>query len=172
MPLTNDNLGGKLEVTYSEQRGWKVLKKFQVGQKIVGISIKRIKPGTNGKIAIIGRSMKNHVENVAEYLTKQGIEVEVFNLKCQKYSIFDIEGKPYTWQNILDDFNDLKKYSRNTNGWIIDADLPNTLMFKANKIWINKLQRKGFEVLDVGYPKNISSPSVFYNMELNELFGI
>jgi hypothetical protein len=44
-------------------------------------------------------------------------------------------------------------------------------MYKANKIWVDKLKAQGYTVIDMGYPVGQSLPqSVFYNMELSNLF--
>ena len=48
--------------------------------------------------------------------------------------------------------------------------LPNTLMFKANQQWVQKLLYEGYEIIDIGYPNNVNTPSLFYNMELNLIF--
>lgn len=144
---------------------------FKIGDEIAGISIKQIRSGSNGKIAIIGRRMNGHVEEVEKALASQGKKVEVFNSKYQKDIQFDIDGKKLSWDDIEADFSDLSKYKRNDKGWILDEDLPNTYMFKANKQWADKLKIEGYEILDIGYPANVTSESVFYNMELNILFS-
>ncbi|MBL4746852.1 MAG: hypothetical protein JKY08_10845 [Flavobacteriaceae bacterium] len=38
---------------------------FEIGDTIDGVKVVNVKPGTNGKVAVIGRSMKGHVEKVA-----------------------------------------------------------------------------------------------------------
>lgn len=59
----------------------------------------------------------------------------------------------------------------NEKGWILDDELSKTMMYKANKIWANKLKMQGYTVIDIGYPigSNLSQ-SVFYNMERLILF--
>ena len=42
---------------------------FKVGDNIAGKIVVQVKLGTNGKIAVIGRQMDKHVNNVADYLT-------------------------------------------------------------------------------------------------------
>ncbi|GAA0873424.1 hypothetical protein GCM10009117_25710 [Gangjinia marincola] len=143
---------------------------FRIGDEIAGKPIKQIRQGNNGKTAIIGRKMDGHVNTVAEELSSQGKQVEVFNDTYQAGKTFDIDGKAHTWQDLADDFNDLSKYSRNEKGWIIDSDLHNTVMYKANKQWADKLIEEGFEVLDMGYPTGVNSESIFYNMELGIIF--
>ena len=117
--------------------------------------------------------MPGHVEDVAIEIASQGKQVEVFNTAYQSNEIFIIEGNSYTWQNILDDFDNLNgQYATNpTNpNWILNSDLPNTLMYKANEIWTNKLLNQGYEIIDIGYPSWEQTQSVFYTMELNNLF--
>jgi hypothetical protein len=45
-------------------------------------------------------------------------------------------------------------------------------MYKANKIWAEKLEKEGYTVVDVGYPPPPPDfdPSPFYNMELQTIF--
>jgi hypothetical protein len=44
-------------------------------------------------------------------------------------------------------------------------------MYKANKIWADKLKTQSYTVIDIGYPTGQNLPqSVFYNMELSTLF--
>ena len=51
------------------------------------------------------------------------------------------------------------------------GELPKTMMYKANKVWADKLKSQNYTVIDIGYPQGQSlSQSVFYNMELSTLF--
>lgn len=140
------------------------------GDEIAGRTIVQIKNGTNGKTAIIGRRMDGHVNVVAAELSSQGRQVDVFNKTYQAGKTFEIDGISHSWKSLSDDFNDLSKYARNEKGWILDSDLPNTLMFKANKQWADNLLDRGFEILDMGYPEGLTSESIFYNMELEKIF--
>jgi hypothetical protein len=65
---------------------------FNVGDEIAGIRIERIKSGTNGKIAIIGRAMGNNeikgVKDVYQELTNKGYKnIEIFDKLYKKYEI-------------------------------------------------------------------------------------
>jgi hypothetical protein len=152
---------------------------FKAGDVIIGRVIQKVRPGTNGRIAVIGRQMDGHVNEIVNDLQNQGKQVEAFSEAFQRNIAFDIDGQKYSWQQIKDDFANpinpitgQRKYTAiNQVGWIADSDIPNTLIFKANQQWANKLITEGFEIIDMGYPpgKNLG-PSLFYNMELSIIF--
>lgn len=77
-----------------------------------------------------------------------------------------IDGISHNWQSLSDGVNDLSKYARNEKGWILDSELPNTLMYNG----ADNLIDRGFEILDMGYPEVLTSESIFYNMELGVIF--
>lgn len=147
------------------------VKEFKVGDEIAGKPIVNVIEGTNGKVAVIGRRMAGHVEDVGANLKANGEQVELFNEQSQSNKKFNIDGETYTWKEISDDFGDKSKYIRNEKGWIVDSDLDNTLMYKANKQWAEKLVNDKYTVIDMGYPPDVQSKSVFYDMELNTIFG-
>lgn len=116
--------------------------------------------------------MPGHVNEVTAELASQGIQVEAFNDVYQSGKSFTIDGSPYTWEDIKLDFsNSNNQYLTNSNGYISEVDLPNTLMYKANQQWVQKLIDDGYEIIDIGYPvgENLD-PSLFYTMELNLIF--
>ncbi|MEK6476062.1 fibronectin type III domain-containing protein [Catalinimonas sp. 4WD22] len=144
---------------------------FKAGDKIAGRRIIQVKAGSNGKIAVIGRKMDAHVNDVVSTLQAQGKQVEAFNDAYQSSYTFDIDGNTYSWQEIVDDFSNTSgQYATNSKGWITDEAIPKTLMYKANQKWAQKLIDKDYEVIDIGYPLNVNNPSLFYNMELNTIF--
>jgi len=122
--------------------------------------------GTNGKIAVIGRKMPGHVDVVTAELANQGKQVEAFNDVYQSGNSFNIDGSLYSWDDVVNDFNSLKQQY----GTIPDNVLENSLMFKANQKWVNKLIDEGYEVIDIGYSQGVTSESIFYNMELQFIF--
>lgn len=69
-------------------------------------------------------------------------------------------------QDIVDDFATLKQL----HGNIPDNVLQNSMMYKANKIWAEKLKTQGYTVIDIGYPDGIATSSIFYNMELTTIY--
>jgi hypothetical protein len=139
---------------------------FKVGDNIAGKIVQNVKSGTNGKIAVIGRRMPGHVELVAQELLNQGKQVEIFNDFYQAGKPFDIEGQIYLWEDIVADFNNLKQQYVTIPNNILE----NSLMFKANQKWANKLLSEGYEVIDIGYPQGTTTQSIFYNMELQTIF--
>jgi len=123
--------------------------------------------------------MDGHVNEVVSALESQGRQVEAFNDIYQSSHSFNIDGQSYTWQQIKDDFTNpmdpitgQRKYATiNSQGWIADSDIPNTLMYKANAQWVQALINQSYQVIDIGYPAGQNlDPSLFYNMELTILF--
>ena len=109
---------------------------------------KVLQTGTNGKVAVIGRSM-GAVEVYAADLRATGSNVELFD----KSVISESAQKEWT---------SLKEFY--PNGRIPDEVVPNTLMFKENEAWIGKLKSDGYSVVDSGNPLQMGR-SVFYEME-------
>jgi hypothetical protein len=144
---------------------------FKAGDNIIGKVIQKVRPGTNGKIAVIGRRMPGHVEDVAAALKAEGKQVEIFGELDQKNNLFNIDGVNKSWDDIADDFKNTNGQYQTINGKILESELPKTMMYKANKIWVDKLKAQGYTVIDMGYPVGQTLPqSVFYNMELSNLF--
>jgi len=145
---------------------------FKIGDQIAGKSIQNIRYGTNGKIAVIGRKMSDHVETVGSSLSSTGRDVELFNSQYQSTKTFTIKGQNYTWAEIENDFLNLNnQYEVEPSGWIKSTELPKTLMYQANEIWANKLISEGYTVIDIGFPPGVTTPSSFYSMEISTIFG-
>ncbi len=115
---------------------------------------KRILEGSDpNKIAIIGRKMKGNVDEVAEHLKKEGLNVSTFkssrdlNEKFEKQAI---------------------QYNRNNNitpgTYLPHNEILKSAMYKANKQWAQKLKNEGYTVIDVGNPLDLKM-SAFYTME-------
>ncbi|MGB4775654.1 MAG: hypothetical protein WBP45_10800 [Daejeonella sp.] len=140
---------------------------LKVGDNIAGKIVQQVKNGTNGKVAVIGRKMNGYVKTVAEKLKLQGKNVEIFDKGYfpDGYE-FNIDGQMKSWVDIENDFTALKQQYVT----IPDDALKNTLMYKANQAWAQKLKTQGYTVIDIGYPTGETSISVFYNMELNIIF--
>jgi len=119
-----------------------------------GVKADRVRPGTNGKVAVIGRSMANAVNPYTEGLQKQS-NVETFtgdNWAPEAQA---------EWKNLK------KQYAPDP---IPEYALKKSLMFKENRAWADKLAKEGYTVVDVDNPSN-EIPSPFYDMEKNILFG-
>jgi hypothetical protein len=143
---------------------------FKKGDLIAQVKIAQVKKGGNGKVAVVGRKMNGHVEKVAFELENQGYQVELFNKQHQEQTIFNIEGENKTWEQIENDFQNGSYIRDPNNNRILENELSKTMMYKANKIWANKLKSENYEVLDVGYPEGTTSKSIFYDMELFTIF--
>lgn len=125
------------------------------GSEFNGVKADRVRPGSNGKVAIIGRSMGKAVGPYADGLSKAGYDVETFS--GDKIS----PAAQAEWENLKD------AYAPNP----IPKDvLPKTQMFQENQAWAQKLADKGYTVVDVDNPGG-QGASPFYEMEKSTLFG-
>ena len=115
--------------------------------------------------------MDGHVKALRDELQTKGINAEIFSKDVIPNETFLIEGELKTWTQIENDFTN-GNYSRDPiTNFILDSDIPNTLMYKANKVWAQKLVNKGYHVYDAGYINNLYSKSLFYEMELKTIFN-
>ena len=122
-----------------------------------GVEIKpvRVLDGTNGKVAIIGRSMDDAVNPMAGELSSKGYEVETFTGDQIP------DSAKLDWENLK------AKYAPN---YIPDDAVKNSDMFQANQAWAEKLKSQGYTVVDVGNPMTQGS-SPFFDMEKSTIFG-
>lgn len=118
-----------------------------------GIKPVQIRQGTNGKVAVIGRSM-NRVEPYAAELRAQGYEVEIF-----KSPIVPAEAE-VQWAKLKDFY---------APEYIPEPVLAKSKMFQANDSWAKKLVSEGYTVTDVGSAPG-AGESIFYNMEKATIF--
>lgn len=119
-----------------------------------GVKADRVLPGTNGKVAVIGRSMANAVEPYTKGLEKQ-CPVETFT--GDKIS----PAAQAEWKN-------LKK--QNAPEPIPEDAVKKSQMFKENQAWAKKLVDEGHTVVDVDNPTS-EKASPFYEMEKQTIFG-
>lgn len=119
----------------------------------------RVKVGTNGKIAIIGRTMGNEAEKGVSYIAKslagKGHDVEIFSEK-----IFSQDAK-FEFDELI------KKFP---NGRVPDDIVKTTKLFEENLDWANKIKNQDYTILDLGDPYNKKS-SVWFEMEKKTIFG-
>lgn len=167
LPKTGDAAGLE-NLTLQVTVAGKIIK---LGDEYAGIAVQRLRVGTNGKVAVVGLDMTKRVEPFANALkNEKGIEIELFNSMYQ--SKFTIEGKEYTWQQIIGDLNNddpIFVYKRDVStGYVLDEDIEKTLMFKANKQFAEKLTKEGYTVIDLDY--GLVSNSKWYNMETQTIF--
>lgn len=125
--------------------------------EVEGIKAQRILPGTNGKVAVIGRTMgTDKLKGVIDYASevkKAGYDVEIFN-----GDLIPLSAK-----------EEIALLSEGGKKWLTDQELINTEMFEANRAWAEKLKKEGYTVVDVGDPHSRGF-SVFYDMETKILF--
>jgi hypothetical protein len=120
-----------------------------------GVKADRIRPGTSGQVAVIGRSMDNAVGPYSKGLDGAGFKPETFS------------GDQIP-PDALSEWNLLKKqYAPNA---IPEDVVRSSQMFKANEAWAQKLADKGYTVVDVDNPGG-QAASPFYEVEKQTLFS-
>jgi hypothetical protein len=136
-----------------------------------GVKAQRIIPGTNGKVAILGRSMGDMtradktepgVVDFQHALDSKGFKTERFGGDMVKQEWRDemaalgkIHGKPGR---------------PGSNFWILPDDIiKNSVVFKENMKWVQKLKDEGYTIVDIGNPNNKGS-SVYYDNEVKLAF--
>ncbi|HZU30926.1 MAG TPA: hypothetical protein VFB79_07415 [Candidatus Angelobacter sp.] len=122
--------------------------------EINGIKPVQVRPGTNGKVAVIGRSMSDAVNPYAQGLAEQGYDVETFS--------GDQISKSANNQWIA--------FRNHYKGYIPQDVIPTTQMYQENQAWAQKLASQGYTVVDTGNPSNLGA-SQFYDMERQILFS-
>lgn len=125
-----------------------------------GVKAVRVRQGTNGKVAVIGRSMGRLVNPYGAELRKQGYDVEVFSGK----------NVPESAQRDWDDAIALKKEKFGPDAQLDDSEMMQNEMWSANEDWAQKLVRDDYTVVDVGSPPDVRV-SPFYEMEKATIFG-
>lgn len=152
---------------------------IRVGDEFAGITIKQIRPGTNGKVFIIARQMNPITKVADELVLKFGADnVEIFakgasgTTECR----FLYQGKKY----LNDDFEVLLKdleignYDRYLNGplekQVVYEKVLATKLGKLNQAVIDEKIQQGYTILDLGNPNNVTNPSGFYDMEVQHTF--
>ena len=138
------------------------------GLKPVGIL-----PGTNGKVAVIGRSMGGKsigkvgrelgVHDYADALKSLGYEVEVYippergELRQLKIDYLKSQSRPVTEEAI-------------SSVRLSDEAIKTTNSYKNNIAWANRMRDEGYTVIDIGNNTSSSSPGAYYEAELDILF--
>ena len=110
--------------------------------RALGLDPQQVRMGSNGKVAVIGRSMDS-IRNSTKVLK----DVEIFDgdmIPSAAKAEFGLLKKKY--------------------GRLTDEQLRATLMYDENLKWAKKLKEQGYTVVDLGSPAGATS-SVFYEME-------
>jgi uncharacterized Zn-binding protein involved in type VI secretion len=120
-----------------------------------GITPVDVLPGTNGKVAIIGRSMADAVNPYAAGLAEKGLDVETFaGDQISPEAVSD-------WESLKNDY---------APNYIPPDKVVESKMFQNNKAWAQKLVDKGYTIVNVGNPGNLRE-SPFFEMEQKTIFG-
>jgi len=112
--------------------------------------------------------MANRVEPfTSAFKAETGADVELFNAAYQ--SGFTIEGRYYNWKEIVDDWNEMMKREYPNQSWVPYNDpnaltnIRSTLMYKADALWMRKLNTEGYTIRDIGKTYD----SHFYDMGIS-----
>jgi hypothetical protein len=148
---------------------------LKVGDEIAGIKIVNIHNGTNGKYAIIGRSMGGKTNEIGVIDFSKELKKKIGE---DNVVIFDnykavIDGEELDMQNCLDDLKSsaYNSYKDKTTNLISYEGIKKTKLYKLNQHWANYIKEKGYTVIDIGNPNNKIDPSAFYDLETNIFFG-
>jgi hypothetical protein len=142
---------------------------FQFGDLI--LKANQVRPGTNGKIAIVGRAMggKTRIENGIE-VRDYGVMDYSRKLRCLGYETF-LFVEPYLSEAAKTEIS--KLVAENGGKLLSTEQIKKTLSYQENQAWINKVKDEGYTVIDIGDPlnKNDKEFSAFYALERFEFFG-
>ena len=120
-----------------------------------GITPVDVLSGTNGKVAIIGRSMSDAVNPYAAGLAAQGHDVETFTGdQISPAAVSD-------WESLKNDY---------APNYIPPDKVVASKMFQDNQAWAQKMVDKGYTIVSVGNPGNLRE-SPFFEMEQKIIFG-
>ena len=123
------------------------------GSEFNGVKAERIRPGSDTKVAVVGRNMEQ-VEKYAQGLKDKGYQPELF--AGDKIS-----------RAAQDQWVQLK--ARYAPDRVPDSVVRQSELFRENQAWAQKLANEGYTVVDIGNPTQ--SASVFYEMEKAILFS-
>ena len=149
----------------------------------IPLKIKNVRNGTNGKYAIIGRSMQP-IETVAKnleelvgkgnvvilndkYLNGLKFHLDEYEFFSTKGDLIEFPSKDWSVNDALNDLMNNEKYKAiKQNGFISTIDdIQETPMYKINKQWIEKMKSDGYTIIDIGNPLNNETESLFYSLE-------
>jgi hypothetical protein len=116
--------------------------------KVAPIKALKSIPGSNGKVAIIGRKI-DLVKVYKVELVAVGKKVVIFD-----GDIISASARKEMAEALA------------SGKWLDES----SKIFKANKEWAEKLLKKGYEIIDVGNPLK-QGESIFYDMEMKIIFG-
>jgi hypothetical protein len=130
-----------------------------MGIEVHGWKAKNIRPGTNNKIAIVGRPMSEvrEYKSVLEARFKgEGYQVEVFDEESGTIPEYARA--------------EFKKATKNSTVHLTPEETMETSMYKENENWANKIKSEGYTIVNIGNPLNVPRPSAFFDMEQRVIF--
>ncbi|HYX32209.1 MAG TPA: hypothetical protein VE954_03790 [Oligoflexus sp.] len=126
----------------------------------VNLHPQRVIAGSPNSVAVVGMSMGNPsrglvgVKDVATELRAEGFQVRTFTPSDEAFVQLKNLGQGYP------------------DGYVPYDKVPETLMYQENKIWAEKLLQDGVTVIDIGNPNGLTTPSAFYDMEIEVLWNL
>lgn len=125
----------------------------ELGKILGDLKAVRFKAGKNtSEVAIIGRNMK-YVNEARERMQAAGVKTRVF--KASEASS-----------------EQLRKNINENGGRLLAYDeIPSTLTYKENMLWVEKIIKDDISVIDIGNPARVKEASRFYDDEIKKIFG-
>jgi hypothetical protein len=124
------------------------------GSEFNGVKAQRIRPGSDTKVAVVGRNMEQ-VEKYAQGLKGEGYSPEVF------------AGDKMISREAQKAWADLRE--RYAPDRVPANVVRESQLFRENQAWTQKLADQGYTVVDIGNPTQ-QGFSPFYEMEKGILF--
>jgi len=124
-----------------------------------GLRAARVLPGTNGRIAVIGRGQGDVVEPFAQLLREERYTVE---------TIKNVPGNGETWKDFLELVE--KKQKIFGSGYrLTREEVMGTSFYQLDEAWTVGIREQGYTIIDMGNPLK-KNPSTFLNMEYQHTF--
>ncbi len=144
----------------------KVLSSFSKAAEESGIVVERIHSGTNGKVALIGRSMGKKLEpgtevgvyDMERHLNSNGVVAKVFEPSEAAGDQFKEAVRIY------------RENPRNAGKRLPDDLVRQTQSYRENQAWAQELISEGYTVIDLGNVNNSAELGAFYTIEIETIF--
>ncbi|HWU75743.1 MAG TPA: hypothetical protein VN043_04515 [Rhodanobacter sp.] len=135
--------------------------------EVSGLKAERILPGSNGKVAVIGRTMGNDTRvGVRDYgngLSDLGYKTELFDGTNISKSALD------EFQQVASQAKQDFAAGLRDSEYLTSDEIKQTMLYQENISWATKLKAQSYTVVDLGNPYNLDN-SAFYDVETQILF--
>ena len=125
-----------------------------------GLRAVRILPGTNGKMAVIGRGQGDVVEPFAQLLREERYTVE---------TIKNVPGNRKLWRE-FEAFVEERRSILGESYKLTTEEIMGTRFYQLDEAWTVGILEQGHTIIDMGNPLK-RSQSIFLDMEYQHIFG-